>query len=45
MPSEHIDELLALLHDGRSVTVDAGHLVHAREPAAFVRQLLGFLDS
>lgn len=45
VPSEHIGELVALLPDGRSVTVDAGHLVHAREPAAFVRQLLGFLDS
>lgn len=45
VPSEHVAELVALLPDGRSVTVDAGHLVHAREPAAFVRQLVAFLDS
>jgi pimeloyl-ACP methyl ester carboxylesterase len=44
VPQEHIEELVRLLSDGRAVTVDAGHLVHAREPAAFVRHLLAFLD-
>jgi pimeloyl-ACP methyl ester carboxylesterase len=41
----HVDELTSLVADGRSVTVDAGHLVHAHQPAAFLRELLRFLDS
>ena len=44
VPQEHIAELVGLLPDGRSATIDAGHLVHAREPAGFVRHLVAFLD-
>jgi len=44
VPKERIDELLELLSDGRAVTVDAGHLLHAREPAEFLHHLLAFLD-
>ncbi len=39
-----VDELTALVPDARSVTVDAGHLVHAHRSEESVRELLGFLD-
>lgn len=41
----HVAELLHLVPDSRSVTVEAGHLVHATAPEAFVRHLLRFLDA
>lgn len=44
IPAAHVAELTALVADSRSVTVEAGHLVHANEPAAFLRELLLFLD-
>lgn len=44
VPAAHVAELTALVADGRSITVEAGHLVHANEPAAFLRELLLFLD-
>jgi len=40
VPAEHIDELVAALPDARSVTVDAGHEIHATEPRRFL-DLLG----
>ncbi|PZS34543.1 MAG: hypothetical protein DLM59_04545 [Pseudonocardiales bacterium] len=45
IPQKQIDDLVRLLPDGRMVTVDAGHFVHATEPDAFIRQLVSFLDA
>ncbi len=42
---EHITELVSLLPDGRSVTVDAGHEVHATQPERFLAHLTDFLDT
>ena len=45
VPQEHVAELVRAVPDGRLVTVDAGHLVHARRPEEFTRHLLTFLDA
>lgn len=45
VPQERIDDLVRLLPAGRTVIVDAGHLVHATEPDAFIRELVSFLDA
>lgn len=45
VPREAIAELVRAVPDGRMVTVEAGHLVHATKPAAFIRRLAGFLDA
>jgi len=45
VPQDHIVELVRAVSDGRLVTVDAGHLVHARQPAEFTDHLLTFLDA
>jgi pimeloyl-ACP methyl ester carboxylesterase len=45
VPQEHVAELARTLPDGRLVTVDAGHLVHATRPDEFARHLLTFLDA
>jgi pimeloyl-ACP methyl ester carboxylesterase len=45
MPPEHVAEMASTLADGRLVTIDAGHLVHEREPAAFTAAVLAFLDA
>jgi pimeloyl-ACP methyl ester carboxylesterase len=45
VPQEHLAELVGILTDGRLVTVDAGHLVHASRPDAFTHHLLTFLDA
>lgn len=44
VPQEHVADLARTLADGRLVTIDAGHLVHATQPEAFVRALRAFLD-
>jgi pimeloyl-ACP methyl ester carboxylesterase len=44
VPQDRIDELVRRLPDGRKVIVDAGHLVHARKPDAFIRELVSFLN-
>lgn len=44
VPQEHVAELVRVLPHGRLVTVDAGHLVHARKPDDFLHHLLTFLD-
>lgn len=44
VPQDQIDDLVRLLPDGHMVTIDAGHLVHATQPDAFVGQLVSFLD-
>jgi pimeloyl-ACP methyl ester carboxylesterase len=45
MPPEHVAEMASTVADGRLVTIDAGHLVHEREPAAFTAAVLAFLDA
>lgn len=45
IPQERIQDLVRLLPDGQMVTIDAGHLVHATEPDAFIHQLVTFLDT
>lgn len=44
VPQEHVADLARTLPDGRLVTIDAGHLVHAGRPETFVRALRAFLD-
>lgn len=44
VPQAAIAELVRVVPDGRMVTVDAGHLVHATEPDVFLRRLVDFLD-
>ena len=45
VPQDHIVELVRAVPDGRLVTVDAGHLVHARRPTEFTDHLLTFLNA
>lgn len=44
VPQEQIAKLVRRLSDGRLVTVDAGHLVHATRPDEFTDHLLTFLS-
>jgi pimeloyl-ACP methyl ester carboxylesterase len=44
VPQQHIAELVSIVPDGRVVTLDAGHLVHATKPEQFTHELLAFLD-
>jgi pimeloyl-ACP methyl ester carboxylesterase len=45
IPQEDVAALARRLPDGRMVTVEAGHLVHATLPEQFTDNLLSFLDS
>lgn len=45
VPQKAIADLVSVVPDGRMVTVDAGHLVHATDPVAFVSQLVRILDA
>lgn len=42
---EHGADLAAALPDAHQVTIEADHLVHAREPEAFIRAVRDFLDA
>jgi pimeloyl-ACP methyl ester carboxylesterase len=42
---EHIAELVAQLGQGRRLTIDAGHNIHAVKPRAFVQAVRDFLDA
>ena len=44
VPQAHVAELVRTVPDGRLVTVDAGHLVHATRPDEFTHHLMAFLD-
>jgi esterase len=44
VPQEHVADLARILRDGSLVTIEAGHLVHAGQPAAFLRAVSTFLD-
>lgn len=41
---DQIADLIHLLPDGRTITIDAGHLVHASKPEEFANALMAFLD-
>ena len=43
--AEHVTELVVALPDGRSVTLDTGHEVHASDPAGFIREVAAFIDT
>lgn len=43
--ARHVEELARSVADGRVVTVETGHFVHACDPHAFVHHLQAFLDS
>ncbi|WP_229075998.1 alpha/beta fold hydrolase [Actinoplanes sp. DH11] len=45
IPQHHIAELAAALPDARLITIEAGHLVHATEPAAFLAAVRAFLTA
>jgi len=45
VPQEHVEELTRTVVNGTRVTIDAGHLVHAAKPGAFLAELTTFLDS
>ena len=45
VPQEHVADLARTLPDGRLVTIEAGHLVHATRPDVFIRALRAFLDA
>ena len=45
LPQEHVEELAKTLAHGTRVTVDAGHLVHATKPDAFLAALTDFLNA
>lgn len=44
VPHEQIADLEHHLRDGRMVTIEAGHLVHASRPSEFTSRLLSFLS-
>jgi pimeloyl-ACP methyl ester carboxylesterase len=43
MPREHVAQMAETVADGRLVRIDAGHLVHAHQPATFTAVVRGFL--
>lgn len=45
VPQAHVAELVALVQHGHLITIDAGHSVHAAEPAEFIREVRAFLDA
>ena len=45
VPPEHVEELARTVAHGTRVTIDAGHLVHAAKPGAFLAALTTFLNS
>jgi pimeloyl-ACP methyl ester carboxylesterase len=45
LPQEHVEELAQTVAHGTRVTIDAGHLVHATKPGAFLAELTTFLNS
>lgn len=45
VPQEHVEELAQTVAHGRRVTIDAGHLIHATRPGAFLAELTAFLNS
>jgi pimeloyl-ACP methyl ester carboxylesterase len=45
LPQEYVEELATTVAHGTRVTINAGHLVHATKPGAFLAELKTFLDS
>lgn len=44
VPQDQIADLTRLLPHGRTITIDAGHLVHASKPEEFINAVMGFLS-
>jgi 3-oxoadipate enol-lactonase len=44
VPPERVEELVRRVPSASMTTIEAGHLVHAKEPAAFTEVVLGFLQ-
>lgn len=44
VPHEYVADLARTLVDGQLVSINAGHLVHATEPEAFIHTVMAFLD-
>jgi pimeloyl-ACP methyl ester carboxylesterase len=45
LPQEHVEELAKTVAHGTRVTIDAGHLVHATKPDAFLATVTAFLNA
>jgi len=45
LPQEHVEELAKTVAHGTRVTIDAGHLIHATKPDAFLAALTAFLNA
>ncbi len=45
LPQEHVAELVALVQQGRHMTIDAGHSIHASKAKEFLRTVRAFLDT
>jgi pimeloyl-ACP methyl ester carboxylesterase len=45
LPQEHVEELATTVAHGTRVTIDAGHLVHATRPDAFLAAVTAFLNA
>lgn len=45
VPQDAVADLAATVRDGRTVTVDAGHEIHAREPTAYLAAVRDHLDA
>jgi pimeloyl-ACP methyl ester carboxylesterase len=45
VPQQQVEELARTVAHGTRVTIDAGHLVHATKPGAFLAELTAFLNS
>lgn len=43
VPQDHVADLARTVGDARMVTIDAGHLVHATPPQAFIEVVTEFL--
>lgn len=43
MPADHVSEMAETVADGRLLRIDAGHLVHDRQPGVFTAAVRGFL--
>lgn len=44
VPQEQVADPARTLADGQLITIDAGHLLHARQPDVFIQALQAFLD-
>ena len=45
LPGEQVTDLVALVQRGSHLTIEAGHEIHAAQPAEFMRAVRAFLDT